>query len=171
MSIKPLKRAETFINVAIVVVAVLLGGVLLKRYFFPGDAVASHNETPPIVAGTKISLSGVDWGKNGKTLLVVVSSGCHFCSESAPFYRRLLHEVAGGQVRLVAVLPQQIDEAKAYLTSLNVPIDEIRQAPLSSLGVSGTPTLILVNNTGVVTESWLGKLPPDKEYEVVSRLH
>jgi hypothetical protein len=172
MSINPFKKAEITINVAMVVVAVLLGGALVKRYFFTAsNGIENRNDTPPIVSGTRISLSGVDWGKNGKTLLVVVSSGCHFCSDSAAFYRRLLHEVEGSQVRLVAVLPQQIDEAKAYLTSLNVPIDEVRQAPLSSLGVSGTPTLILVDSKGVVTESWLGKLPPDKESEVVSRLH
>lgn len=172
MGINSLKRAEFITNVAIVVAAVLIGGVLVKRYFLTtSDLVENRNNKPPILAGTRISLAGVDWGTNGATLLLVVSSGCHFCSESAPFYRRLLQEVEGSTVRLVAVLPQQIGEGKAYLNSLSVPIDEVRQAPLSSLGVSGTPTLILVDSTGVVTESWLGRLPPEKESEVLNRLH
>ena len=43
MSTKPLKRAETIINVGIVVVAVLIAGVLVKRYFFPADPRHSNS--------------------------------------------------------------------------------------------------------------------------------
>jgi hypothetical protein len=46
----------------------------------------------------------------------------------------------------------------------------IRQAPPSSLGVQGTPTLLLVNKEGVITSSWRGKLPSEKELEVMARL-
>jgi hypothetical protein len=46
----------------------------------------------------------------------------------------------------------------------------VRQAPLSAVGVSGTPTLLLIDGGGAIKESWVGKLPPDKETEVLSRL-
>jgi hypothetical protein len=36
--------------------------------------------------------------------------------------------------------------------------------------VNGTPTLIEANSEGVVVDSWRGKLPSDKEAEVLNRL-
>jgi hypothetical protein len=36
--------------------------------------------------------------------------------------------------------------------------------------VSGTPTLILVNNEGVASDVWSGKLPADTESKVLSKL-
>jgi hypothetical protein len=70
----------------------------------------------------------------------------------------------------VAVLPQDVSEGRKYLNELGVPINEVRQSTLESLGVGGTPTLILVDNKGAVTDSWVGKLPPDKESEVLGHL-
>jgi hypothetical protein len=46
----------------------------------------------------------------------------------------------------------------------------IRQAPPSSLGVQGTPILLLVNKEGVITSSWRGKLPSEKVLEVMTRV-
>ena len=57
-----------------------------------------------------------------------------------------------------------------YLSKLNVGIDDVRQAQFSSLGVRGTPTLILVDNNGAAVKSWVGRLPPNGEAEVISAL-
>ena len=165
------QRLEFLANLAIIVVAVLLSIVLIKSYLLPN----SSKEKPPdrrVPAGTKLSLPGVDWSANNQTLLLVLQKGCRFCSESAPFYQRLVRETAGrGNIHLIAVLPQTTDESKKYLNDLGVAIEDVRQAGLGSIGVHGTPTLILVNNQGVVMNSWVGKLPADGEAEVLRRLH
>lgn len=172
MSDNFLKKTELLANIAIIVVALLLGGVLVKRYLLnSGDASDSQNSVLRIPAGSKVSLPEIDWAKSDRTLLLVLSKGCHFCSESAPFYQRLVRDTSGrGDVRLVAVLPQDVNEGRKYLNELGVPIDEIKQSTLESLSVGGTPTLILVDNKGAVTDSWVGKLLPDKESEVLDRL-
>jgi len=36
--------------------------------------------------------------------------------------------------------------------------------------VSGTPTLLLVDNTGSVAEAWVGKLEPPQEEDVLTVL-
>lgn len=132
----------------------------------------SQNAVAPIPTGMKVSLNDADWGKYGQTLLLVLQKDCHFCTESAPFYQRLEREMArNSNVRLVAVLPNTVDESKKYLGDLGLSIHEVRQASLSSLGVGGTPTLILVDGTGKVEASWVGQLPPGKETEVLKRLH
>jgi len=113
----------------------------------------------------------VDWSKNSQTLLLALSQNCHFCSESAPFYQRLAEERAQrGNTRLIAVLPQTVGEAQKYLSDLGISVDEVRQAPLSSLGVVGTPTLVLVNRDGIATNVWRGKLPSDIESQVLAKL-
>ncbi len=172
MSDNILKKTELLANIAIIIVAVLLGGVLVKRYLLTSDdAFDDRNSVSRIAAGTKVTLPEIDWAKSDRTLLLVLSKGCRFCSESAPFYQRLVRDTAGrGDVRLVAVLPQDANEGRKYLDELGVTINEIKQSSLDSLGVGGTPTLILVDREGAVRDSWVGKLPPDKESEVLDRL-
>ncbi len=125
-----------------------------------------------IQSGAKADFINVDWGKSDRTLLLVLQAGCHFCSESAPFYKRLAGEAAQASgIHLVAVLPQDVAEGSQYLNSLGLNIGDVRQAQLDALGVSGTPTLILIDGTGVVMKSWVGKLSGDREAEVLTQLH
>lgn len=161
------QRLELLTNLAIIVAAVLLSVVLIKNYLLP-DRSKDGPRDFRIPAGAKVFLPGVDWSNNNQTLLLVLQKGCHFCTESAAFYQRLVRE---GHVHLVAVLPQTRDEGKKYLDDLGVAIEEVKQAQLDSINVHGTPTLILVNNQGVVMTSWVGKLSADGEAEVLRRLH
>lgn len=164
------QKIEFLANIAIIVVAILLGIVLIKNYLL-ADRSRDAPRDMRVPTGMKVSLPDVDWSGNNQTLLVVLQKGCHFCSESAPFYQRLVRETAGrANLHLVAVLPQTTDEGKKYLNDLGVAIDDIKQAELGAVGVGGTPTLILVNNQGVVTNSWVGKLTAEGEAEVLRRL-
>jgi hypothetical protein len=107
----------------------------------------------------------------GKTLLLVLQRGCHFCTESGPFYQKLTREVAqrAGEVKMVAVLPQEPDEGRRYLSTLGVAEVEVRQASLKNLNVGGTPTLIMVSN-GKVSDVWVGKLDAAEEAQVLGKL-
>lgn len=166
------KKAELLANVAIVVVALLLGGVLVKRYLLPGSAPpAAERPDPRVPPGTQASVPGVDWAGNGRTLLLVLSRDCRYCTQSAPFYQRLARETAGRPgLRLVALLPQPVEEGRKYLEGLGVPLDDVRQAPPASAGARATPTVLLVDGRGVVEHSWVGMLSPAEESEVLSRL-
>jgi hypothetical protein len=165
-----LKRTELLANLAIIGVAILLGVVLTKNYLLPSQT-RQPNAPAAIPAGTKLSLSGVDWKANGRTIVLALSTGCHFCTESGPFYQRVAQERAkGNNVRLVAVFPEPVDEGQKYLSKLGVTVDDVKQARLDSIGVVGTPTLIMADDAGAVTESWRGKLPSEKESELLARL-
>jgi hypothetical protein len=164
-------------NVSIIVTATLLSVVLVKQFLLPKSiavpaaaAVNSAPQKPPqverIQPGAKFSLSGIDWAKNGKTLVLAVSKTCHFCTESAPFYQRLTKE--HGKTALVALLPQPVSDGKTYLDQLNVQVDGIHQASLNTMGVRGTPTLLLIDQDGVVANTWVGKLAADQEAEVIA---
>ena len=163
-----LKKTELLANISIIIVAVIIGFVVIKRFVLPTQPPAMNDG---IKIGSKVSLPDVDWSHSDRNLVFVLQKGCHFCSESAPFYQRLARQVSGrGDVRLIAALPQDVKEGGQYLSDMGVPIGEIRQATPASLGAQGTPTLLLVDHTGAVSDVWVGKLPPDKESEVMRRL-
>jgi hypothetical protein len=158
------KKLEIAANVAIILVAVLLGYVLLDRYVFNRPSA----ERPTIAAGETLPLTEVDWQRNGRTLVLVLQKGCHYCTESAPFYQRLARQAEqSGKVHLIAVLPQARKEATDYLGGIGVTISDIREAKLGTIKVRGTPTLLLVSNTGVVQKAWIGKLRAEGESEVL----
>jgi hypothetical protein len=130
------------------------------------DFDATPVESP---VGSTVSVPDVNWAQNKQTLLLVLRDGCHFCSDSAQFYRRLAAEHGiQTHTQLIAVLPGTVDGSLKYLDRLRVPLKEIRQAGLGTLGVHGTPTLLLVNDKGEVTRSWRGQLSPRKEEEVIN---
>jgi Redoxin len=180
------QQIEIVSHIAIIIVAILISVVLVKTYLIPNKtddkinaALANsgaggpqtRNAAAPELLGKKISLPDTNFEKNGQTLVLALSTGCHFCTESASFYKELVQKRAKqGNIHLIAVLPQPVDASRKYLNDLGVTVDDVKQLTPSSIGVRGTPTLLLVNKEGVVTESWIGKLSPPKETEVLSRL-
>ena len=158
------RTIEVIANIAIIFVALSLGIVLISRSVKSYRATATQSANTPRVKDQKIQLPGVDWSKNEQTLVMAISSTCHFCTESAAFYRDIR---ARTHVHTVAVLPQSINEGRDYLSNLGVQVDEVLQAPLSSIDVNGTPTLMLVGRDGTIIRTWIGKLPPESEKEVL----
>jgi hypothetical protein len=159
------RKLEIATNVAILVVATLASVVLVRNYLFP----RAKSERPrPVVVGTTLSVPGFDWRANGNTLVLALSTNCHYCSESAPFYRRLMDELSRRRVHLTAVLPQNADESGAYLRTLQLPVGDVRQIPLRTLQIRGTPTLLLVDERGVVRHVWEGKLTAEREQQVLA---
>jgi thioredoxin-related protein len=161
-----LKRIGIFL---LIFIAVLLVVKLVRRVFFPkSPVIASHSG---IRIGAPIPSLDIDWSKNQRTLLLALNKDCDFCNASAPFYKRLTQEVAEqGKVRLIAVLPHEVDESRKYLDSMGISVNEIKQVQLNSIGVMGTPALILVDKNGLVTDLWVGKLPQKDEAKMLSRL-
>ncbi|MCM3871403.1 MAG: redoxin family protein [Pyrinomonadaceae bacterium] len=164
------QKVQFLANIAIIVVAFSLGGVLVSRYALPIFHQTKNVEDPRIEPGMKLSLSGVDWNKSDKTLLMVLSTNCRYCTESAPFYQRVARQKVGhNNVKLIAVLPQSSGEAQQYLSTHGITVDETRQSVPRAVYARATPTLIVVDKNGSVIESWVGKLPPEKEAEVINR--
>ena len=169
-------KIELAANLSVLVVAALVCVVLVKSYLVPAAAPPPERQVAAAPAqarkvvqrGDPVGLPGMDWQRNGQTLLLALSTTCHYCTRSGPFYRRVVKERGGTQ--LVALLPQGADEGQAYLRELGVDIADVRNVSLGELGLSGTPTLVLVDGGGRVADVWVGALPPDKQDEVLNRL-
>lgn len=168
---KTYQKVELTANVLIIIVAVLFGAVLVQKYFFGVPIASNQSARAQPTIGSRINLSDVDWANQPKTLILVLQTGCHFCNESAPFYKRIIESVQNKNVKLIAVFPSNKEESAAHLNDLGLTNMEVKQLPLNSLQVSGTPTLILTNDKGEVTDYWIGKLSPDREMEVINKLN
>jgi len=166
------KKIELAANIAIVIVALLLVSALVRNYLLPKTPTAQRAVASVLQPGSKILLSDVDWKGNGRTLIMALSTQCHFCTESAGFYQRLAQQrQKSGNIRMIAVFPQEASEGQKYLKGLSVFVDEVKQAQPDQLGVTGTPMLIMVDKEGAITDSWFGKLSEDKEAEVLGRMN
>ncbi len=176
------KRIETAANIAIIVSALLAGAVLVRQLLTPhqeagGSASAAvqsaarpYARNPELVQGHQIHLAGFDWASRPSTLLLVLSATCHYCQESGLFYNRLTAEAHRAHVTVTALFPQEEKAAAAFLKSLGIAVDVVITAAPASIGVHGTPTILLVDRHGIVTAAWFGKLLPTKEAEVMASL-
>lgn len=156
------------LNIAIVLVALVLSGLLVRKFFFQPSAQSSNYQ---LTANAKLRIDGINWADSDRTVLLALSKECKYCSGSAEFYRRLAAGIANQtKTRLLAVFSEKESEADAYLKRLEVPIRELRYVSFSSLGIKSVPTLAIVDGNGVVTYMWVGKLPPLEEKGLMSRL-
>jgi len=164
------KKLESLTNVAIIVIAILFGTVLVSKYVL-SDHAAATPKLNGIAANKKFNLREIDWSKSEKNLVVAFSTNCRFCIESTAFYEQMANRKAErSKVRLIVVSPQPVDEVQRFFRERRITIDEFVQAPLSDISVNGTPTLVLVDREGLVKDSWVGKLPPDVEKALLSKL-
>lgn len=159
---------EVGANLSIVLLALLVGWTIVQRQCRPPGKPTSPNKP---ALGSSLALANLDWSQADRTLVMALSTNCHFCSESSGFYRRLAEQVATRPaIRLLAVLPQPAEESQRYLDQLGVKVSARGRVPLSSLSVSATPTLILADKSGLVSAVWVGKLSETQEQEVVDGL-
>jgi hypothetical protein len=162
-----MKRLDLIANIAVIVTSIALLGFLGNQWW-----ERHHAPQPPqakALIGTTVHLPGVDFTRQGKTLLIVISDTCRFCHESEPFYRQLAKTV-GLKTQLVAVLPIPQSVAESYVHSSISPSLQVVSAPLNAVGASGTPTLLLVNSHGKVEKAWIGILDDAGQKQVQSQL-
>ena len=86
------RKLEVLANVVIIFSGLLLAGRYLEGKFSP-----THSTPATIGVGTKFELAGSNPAKHGRTLVVALRQGCHFCAESTGFYQELTRIPAGSR--------------------------------------------------------------------------
>ena len=127
------KWLEIAVNVSIIIVAVVIV-IVFTRNCFP----ASKTSPRTIVAGAKLTGQLVNWHDSPKTVVLVLSTTCHFCEESSGFYRKLVEDCRT-HARTVAFFPQTPEEAQAYLKAEDVQVDESNMPIFSRYRLAARP--------------------------------
>jgi hypothetical protein len=159
-----LKKLDTTANVVVIVVGVLVSFAIIRGYFLPPSPAA----LAPAKGQKMPGIPGINWASHRSTLLLIMRKGCHYCEDSVPFYQRLAESAKGGDTVVVALFPDAQDVARQTLLSEGLPFSVVGGVSLASLQISGTPTIILVGQSGRVAGSWVGMLSPRQELEVLA---
>jgi hypothetical protein len=152
-------------NICIISLAIVFTGALAKRHFFH-KAVPSRQ----FLSGDRFVIPNATWQGQQKTVVLALQEGCHFCADSAPFYRRLVQQASARNVKVVALFPDSASGPHEYLAGIDLPIDEVRTVDFGAHGIRGTPTVVVLGNDGTVLKSWIGRLSSARESEVLESL-
>lgn len=154
------KITETvLLFVAVAALSVLLGRV----YFHPRAQVRAAS-----LVGTNLVLPHVQWSANRYNVVLAISATCHFCQESAGFYRSLAELPA--QANLVVVTEDDRAGIENFLKSKAISPNQVVCESLDAIGVGRTPTVLVVDEKGVVLKSLAGKQAPEAEAKFLMQL-
>lgn len=158
-------KLDVIVNVAILVTCIVASVLMLERY------QAEQSPAPdrqPFKLGAQIdNVSQAAYATSPYTLLMFVRSSCHFCTASMPFYKTLtVHNSPLNKLRFVVADSEPSQMARAYLAAHEVRVDDVTPGPSDV----PTPTLILVDKSGVIRAFWVGQLNDSGEREVKATL-
>ena len=160
------KKLTVAANVAIILVSIVLLFTLVRNEFWARDPHTKQRPNAEELIGKALPVSE-PWNAYRQTVVLVLSVTCHYCAASGPFYQQLTQIAAEHQVNVVALLPEPKSESVPFLSQLGLKIQSVQQADPWSVGVSGTPTLLLVDNSGIVRHVFRGQLPPTEQNKVI----
>jgi peroxiredoxin len=165
MSTSRVSRLEAASNIAVIIASVILVAVLV-RHEWPGSPPGS----PKALEGATVNLGPLTNAPVKRNLVLFISENCHFCEQEMPFYRTLRDKLPS-RVSLVAVFPQHEPEPERFLAARSIKVDHVASSDsLSQIGVTGTPTLLLVDERGKVKHVWLGAQPDAQHEEIVASI-
>jgi thioredoxin-related protein len=134
-------------------------------------ASSAAQQISRIKLGQHLVIPGVTWSGT-HNLVLALSTTCHFCEESAPFYRKLLQQQHehDGKWNSIIVFPQSSDMAHKYVQAHKYIATATLHADYANVGITGTPTLVLVDGHGTVLDEWIGRLDSDQQTDVAVHL-
>jgi hypothetical protein len=155
---------ERTTHICLIAACIVSIGLLLERRFAP--AAGSQRPSATQLLGHRLTVAGLDWKSSGLNAVLFISTHCHFCLESMPFYRQVtavqvdsLHSVA---ITIISRDPPEL--VKDTLSREHIRVRGVYPVP-SMIPLYGTPTLLIVDATGVVRRVFEGKLNAAGEKE------
>lgn len=161
-----MKYLNAVANVALIIGVVIASAELLHRRT---EAARPEPTQIPKLVGSRLAISGVRFSETRNSLVIVMSTSCHFCKDSLPFYRRL-SEQTDRPFELVTILPQSVTESSDYLDKAGIKAEKVISANLGPMGIWATPTLLLVDRGGTIKDVWVGRLDQGGERSVLTKL-
>ncbi len=113
---------------------------------------------------------GYSWNSYPKTLVLALRRSCPYCKASLPFYKQLGDLENSGVLHSHLLVVMRSDESagRSFLKTGDVEVQGIFGIDFDDLKVPGTPTLLLLNSSGVIEHAWVGQLTPRMEKDVIS---
>lgn len=160
------KHLEVATNIAVLLVAVVVLITFAWKFLAGSPKPKLQSGLQKGVAFKQ--LSGIPYGDSPQTLFIAMSTKCHYCDESVPFYKHLVEIQRGNSTtRLIALFPNTQSEVNQYVKDRQLDLNTIAAVDFNALNVSGTPTMILIDRNGKILDFWVGKLLEGDQLQVV----
>lgn len=159
-------KLERLAYICLITVSLLSIGILIKHSFFPPRQTYSLNL--PKLVGRQLDIPGAKWSKTHVNVVVFLSTKCHFCEASMPFYRHLISErnVENSFINMVAISREPSKTVQDHLLAENVRFDQVYQLQKSNTWLRATPTFLLVDGSGVIKQALIGELNSSRQQEI-----
>lgn len=157
---------EKITNIVIILAIIVVIGIIVKKYLFD-----SNEPIQKIEIGQSISIPDINWSQNGKTVILAVTKDCSHCIASVPFFSQLVDEAKKVSVKVEVVSSDSKQDGKSYLDETGIPIENIHQMSLKKNGFVSTPTLLFVNQEGIVKDMWVGRINAQNLINVLNKLN
>ncbi len=121
---------------------------------------------PPVSLGSTVT--GVQLSRH-PSLVLVASSECKYSRLNTAFHRRLTQVAVDSGINFVAVVNDE-RAAVSYADLLRVRTTEIKVRRAKSIGLRGTPTIILTDRTGRVRALWEGHMSSYQQDAILAQV-
>lgn len=158
-------------NLAFIAMCIAVTALGVQR--LTAERAPTAGPPPPFEAGTRLALnSKLAPGGARVSAIIALSSNCQYCTASMPFYRRLadLPAAKDGRLKIGVVGIQSEAELREYMAGHGLAVLTVVELREAGVPVQATPTLLLVNADGAVTQSYSGRLRHDDEEAVVKEI-
>ncbi len=158
---------ERLTYISLIALCLLSGGLIVKARLRSRHVQLSKEADPAQhLLGKSLNLSGPNWRQSKVNVVLFLSSTCHFCEASVPFYSRLLSEHQQGESRITPVFAISAEPREVlgqHFKVEHLDFDQIYQIPTPNDLLRGTPTLMIVDNHGIILRAVMGQVPTSRE--------
>jgi hypothetical protein len=167
-----MKKLETVSNIAVLVVAIIVGFVFLRNGNLLPDKTKPRSaaDAERQLKGRSVAIADVKTTDTPATLVLAMSTHCYYCGQNTSLYVTLGKIKSSAGFGFVAVAPEPQAEIDEYLQSRHIAPDRVISRSLEAFNVSATPTVLLVNQQGVVQAAWVGVLDSTRQKDVFRKI-
>jgi rhodanese-related sulfurtransferase len=163
-----------FIGCVLVVVLVAQRGHIQSTFAEPRvqKPLATADLPPPLVAGDKLAIPGIDWTTAERHAVILVWSTCPACELHRPFYKQISDTVhSTSALGLVGLPLDPLDIAHEWFATNGItPHQVARVVRPPDIGLLLVPTVMIVTSEGVVTDLWFASLDEAMRTRFLQRL-
>lgn len=167
-------RSDAIANLALATLCLTATYAIADRYIFTHatqlESASGYRVGDPLTSAPE----QIGLRRARVSAIVVVSNNCQYCAASAPFYRRLAQftkDRLDPAFQMLFLGTGGSADASAFVAANGLEAELVRPTPSDvSSRIQGTPTLLVVDDEGRVTSTWVGQLSNTDETSVLSAI-
>lgn len=162
---------ETTTNIAILVTCIVITvGIVRTDWSEPvlPEAAPAGSVLEPI--------EPIQFNVAERTIILGVHSACTFCTQSMPAFRHLVEGARrqpSGKLQVVGIGRESAAVLRGYFAANGIGAIQVGSIPEGSAAISlvaTTPSIVLVDKSGEVIDSWRGRLEPGRAAQILRQV-